>query len=337
MKIRSDFWYTLIVVGLFLVMAADFYLFSRFTVDDAFITWRYARNFIETGIWGYNPTGFDITQAYTNPIFAALALVPAALGLDFVLFFKLIAIASGVVFAVGMVAAAANRRLAVVLTLALLALPATFIHAFSGLETFLYASFLGLFFIAVQSGRTGYATLLASILVFTRPEAWLLAVLLPGYYLFGGGSENSGSFARYVPRVRNFVANHWITLAPLVLLVPYFVFNAVYFGELLPNTFYVKSGSSFSPSRLLKYFFFILPVVLLFRGGRGGVGILVVLYFVPVALNYATSNLQMDYAQKFAFQIFFPIATLLAHVAASESRTVFLSFDEGFGKVFSVP
>src|SRR5690349_4552654 len=69
------------------------YLFSRFTVDDAFISWRYGKNLVDFGVWNYNPSTFDPTQAYTNPIYAVLGIIPSFFGWDVVLFFKLLSIA----------------------------------------------------------------------------------------------------------------------------------------------------------------------------------------------------------------------------------------------------
>lgn len=63
-------------------------MFSRFTVDDAFISWRYGKNIFDFGIWNYNPSNFDMTQAYTNPIFAFLSIIPNLFRLDIVLFLR---------------------------------------------------------------------------------------------------------------------------------------------------------------------------------------------------------------------------------------------------------
>ena len=67
-------------------------LFSRLTVDDAFIGWRYGKNFVDHGIWNYNPTRFDLTEAYTNPLMVYLSIVPNILNFNIVLFYKLISL-----------------------------------------------------------------------------------------------------------------------------------------------------------------------------------------------------------------------------------------------------
>ena len=76
----------------------SFYFFSRFTVDDAFISWRYGFNLISSGHWNYNPSSLDLTQAYTNPLFAFLSILPAYFNIGVVLFFKILSLSSMLLF-----------------------------------------------------------------------------------------------------------------------------------------------------------------------------------------------------------------------------------------------
>ncbi|MFM5952645.1 MAG: hypothetical protein ACKOOE_08685, partial [Micrococcales bacterium] len=121
--------------ALYLLVFINFWIFSRFTVDDAFITWRYGKNLIDFGVWNYNPSTFDPTQAYTNPIYAALSIVPAALHWNVVLFFKFVSLLLAVSFVIWFVRVRPQSKLPL---LVFFAVPATMIHLFSGLETFLY-------------------------------------------------------------------------------------------------------------------------------------------------------------------------------------------------------
>ena len=52
----------------------------RFTVDDAFISWRYGHSLSEVGEWNWNPVGSPRVEAYTNPLYTFVSIVPAALG-----------------------------------------------------------------------------------------------------------------------------------------------------------------------------------------------------------------------------------------------------------------
>lgn len=162
-----------------LVVLANLWIFARFTVDDAFITWRYGQNLIAHGIWAYNPDGFDLTQAYTNPVFAALSILPAAMGWDMVLSFKLISLLTlAGIGALLLREAGEKARMAFVLVLGL-AIPASIAHAFSGLETWLYGGTLALFFIYAEQRKWTQALLCVLLLILTRPEAWLLFGLYP--------------------------------------------------------------------------------------------------------------------------------------------------------------
>ncbi|MEP4341570.1 MAG: hypothetical protein ABJ042_06250, partial [Lentilitoribacter sp.] len=320
-----------------LATLVGFYLFSRFTVDDAFITWRYGQNLVEFGIWGYNPSTLDLTQSYTNPIYAALSIVPAALNIDSVLFFKVLSILLISGYLIGMVRIAANKRVAALLSISLLALPATMIHAFSGLETFAYTVFLGFLFISLTKNNVRSATVLTAALIFIRPEAWTLTALLPLYFFFDTNIKEPNFIDGLKTRAYNFAANKYSSLIPGLLLAIYLFSSTVYFDDPLPNTFYAKSGGNFSPAKFLTFSFFVAPTLFFLNRRNLSFGIFVIAYFSPIVLNYTTSNLQMNYAERFAFQIFFPIAMLLAFTAANQTRVAYVSFSEDFSKVLRIP
>lgn len=293
------------MIGLSIVALANAWIFARFTVDDAFITWRYGHNLIAHGLWAYNPTPFDLTQAYTNPLFAALSIVPAAIGLDVVLFFKLLSLV--VLITIGALAlrvAEDRSRMALVL-LMLLAVPATLAHAFSGLETVLYCGALGLFFIYLQTGRWRAALIATLILVLTRPEAWLLFGLYPlalGLAWWKPVDGQSRPSARLIVR-------HLAVLAATG--AAYFGFHLWYFGQALPNTFFVKSGSGFSATQAMAIFPYLLPALIVLALGPARTGLLMLLYFGAVAYSYASSHLLMNYLQRFPFQIVAPMTLYL--------------------------
>jgi hypothetical protein len=65
------------------------FCYANFTVDDAFITFRYGYNLVNHGIWNWNPDN-DLVEAYTSGLYAALSILPHAFHIPVVLFFKLI-------------------------------------------------------------------------------------------------------------------------------------------------------------------------------------------------------------------------------------------------------
>ena len=297
-----------------LVVLANLWVFSRFTVDDAFITWRYGRNLIDHGIWGYNASHFDLTQAYTNPVFAVASIIPAATGMDIVLFFKLVSLLTLAVLGVLFLRAAEDRvRMAFVLVL-LLAIPAGVAHAFSGLETWVYGGTLALFFVTTQRQAWSAALACAVLLVLTRPEAWLLFALYPSILIA------ARVLPREAPIARGLLVGQIAALMAVAAL--YFGFHVWQFDRFLPNTFYIKSGAGLSPAQALRILPYTLPALLVLAFGDRRTGLAMTLYFAAVGYSYASSDLLMNYLQRFPFQIVLPI-TLYLGWAVSRRDAVF--------------
>ncbi len=297
----------------------SFYLFSRFTVDDAFISWRYGKNLIESGIWGYNPSHFDLTQAYTNPIIAVLSIIPAALGIDVVLFFKLVSLVCLLLPYIYIRKRVAHTTLFSVLYLALLVLPATMIHAFSGLETFLFIGLLGMLWIALLRADIRSATVLAIVLLLVRPEAWLMVGLVPAYFFYTAVKKDDG----YGICWRHLF--HPAKLKPALkssallggCFVAYALFHWDYFGYILPNTFYIKSHLPLNPKLALWFCVFLLPSLLLLHRHRIVLVAMLGMY-LPMVYNYASSDLQMNYAGRFAYHMMASLYLVLCYLAANE-------------------
>lgn len=299
---RFKFVSLVIVWSLVLV---DFWLFSRFTVDDAFITWRYGQNLVHYGIWNFNPSNFDPTQSYTNPIYALLGIIPALLGINVVLFFKLVSLAIFGSFTYWFL----RRRPDSAIFLGLFyAVPATAIHLFSGLETFLFVALVCQLFIVVKEHKYRAALIVASVLFITRPESWTLMLTLPLVLAWS--------------RKKFHVKRFWKSLAVLgSILGAYFGIHFWIFGELLPNTFFVKSttavfeGYRFFP--MLLVFAVFIPILLLrFRK----VVLLAGLLFIPMIVNYGISDLTMDYASRYAFHLYASAALFVIYVFGSQKH-----------------
>ena len=299
---RSKFFLLALVWSLVLV---DFWLFSRFTVDDAFITWRYGQNLAQHGVWNFNPTTFDPTQSYTNPIYAFISIIPAVLGINVVLFFKLFSVVLFGCFTYWFL----KRRPDSAVYLGLFyAVPATAIHLFSGLETFLFVALVCQLFIYVKEHSYRAALVVACVLFITRPESWTLVLTLPLVLAWS--------------RKRFHVKRFWKSLAILgSVLSTYFLIHLWIFGELLPNTFFVKStDASFEAYRffpLLLVFAVFIPILLLrFRK----VVLLAGLLFIPMIVNYGVSDLTMDYASRYAYHLYASAALFVIYVYGAEKH-----------------
>jgi hypothetical protein len=246
----------------------NFWVFARFTVDDAFITWRYGKNFVLHGIWNYNPSSFDMTQAYTNPIYAFLSIIPAYLRIDTVFFFKIISLIIVFLFAFYYTR---KVKQGIIILLAAFVLPQTMIHVFSGIETFLFIALLTVLLISIYE-ESLYSTIVTSAFLFyTRPESWTLLLIIPLIYCNWQSIEYIDIFktknyrCRIVSKfIKNFITLKSIKIFFLLLLIllPNMVISYLNFNNILPNTFFVKSSSAFSFRQLIKYGLTLLPLIM---------------------------------------------------------------------------
>jgi hypothetical protein len=319
-KLRNGTYRAALAV-LFVSAIVSFWFCSRFTVDDAFISWRYGRNLVKFGIWAYNPSAFDLTQAYTNPIYAFLSVIPSYFQIDTVLFFKIVSCALGLSFSIWF---AKVTKQSLLMLGALMCLPATMLHLFSGLETFLFVFLFSALLVELDRNNKKTVLLITLMLFMTRPEAWLLLVLVPTYLAchvkiivdqIGAPSRSRLRIGRYYLEVDL----KTLATSALVLGVPlaiYFGFHLHYFGSWLPNTFYIKSRATFSASDFFKFLFFMTPLTLLLLVGRKKIMCFCLTMFFAMTWSYSHSYLFMDYAARFAFHIFIPIYIYLVYLAA---------------------
>ena len=290
--------------ALWFLALVNVWIFSRFTVDDSFITWRYGYNLVNHGIWNYNPSTFDPTQAYTNPIYALLSIIPALLGINAVFFFKILSLFLGAAFIFVLVRKRPDSQVWLAL---FFAVPATAIHLFSGLETFLYVVLMFAAFVGVMERRVKFTLVVTSLLFLTRPESWLLLGLVP---LFLAISKNRFDWKLAFKTFGVLAA----------VLGTYFVITYGLFGELLPNTFYVKSGKELVTwrfSALLWELALLIPLALL-RHWR--VLAFTLAFALPVIYDYSTANLAMDFASRYAFHLYAPFALLVIYIYSDRAN-----------------
>ena len=265
-----------------------------------------------------------MTQAYTNPIFAVLSIIPGFFKIDVVLFFKLFALLTLTVFFLWFTRKAKNS---LIMTLVFFAIPATLIHAFSGLETFLFAALTATLLIFLFEERLYPSILVSLLLFFTRPEAWLLVVLLPLYFLTTDPNKQEKDFKVLDKNGlsqlnwKNFILAFSFLLIPLAI---YFIFHKLHFGNAFPNTFYIKSGKNYQFFYFIWLSFFTLPIFILIPLRKFRLFIFSLLMFGTIIISYSTSELQMNYNQQFTFHIFAPIYFFVVYIASTKQNKDFL-------------
>jgi len=224
-----------VCLALLLVLAARFY---DHTVDDAFISFRYADNLVAGQGLVFNAG--ERVEGYTNFLWVVLVAPFMALGADPETVAKLLGLAAtgGLLAAVVRFAPRSDampelRWLAPLLTATS---PPLLVWATGGLETPLYACLVTwaicLGMRSVEKGEPGRASAwVVAAATLTRPDGLgvalalvvLLALLLRGRPGFGAG------LAR------------WCAIY-LGVVAPYTVWRVFYYGDLLPNTFHAKVG-----------------------------------------------------------------------------------------------
>jgi arabinofuranosyltransferase len=224
-------------------------------VDDAYISFRYAQNFVAGQGLVFNPG--ERVEGYTNFLWTILLASFLRLGFDP----SRVAIVLGVLFSLASVClvyvscrvTSMSNSLVPVIAMLCLAVDGSFaLWAVSGMETSMFAFLiLGAVMLYVWEWRaekpgvlSGAVLALASM---TRPEGVLVLGIVVIHQVL----------ARLALRRRVITAGDVARVAVfLAIYLPYFLWRYYYYGFLLPNTFYAKvavSGSAAQYERGLRH------------------------------------------------------------------------------------
>jgi hypothetical protein len=214
-------------------------------LDDAFISFRYARNFVEGYGLTFNPGG-EVVEGYTNFLWTLIMSGVLALGFEPVLAAQVLC--SGL----ALVALLLVYRLAeawwegawwALLPAVLLVLnPSFLLYSMrgSGMETALVTvlALAALWLLwRAQSWQSGLlAGLGCALVVLTRPDGALVPL--------AGGLWLLGQALRREQRRAALWALAGLVGGFVLLYGPYYAWRLSYYGYLLPNTFYAKTGAT---------------------------------------------------------------------------------------------
>ncbi|MHC4943855.1 MAG: hypothetical protein ACYTG7_12635 [Planctomycetota bacterium] len=245
-------------LGIYLAAAAPYSLLVWrfwFVCDDAFISLRFARNWVQGYGLRFNPGEGEPVEGFSNFLWTALLAVLEGLDLE------AFRIAPWIGFLLGLVLLGLLLRLlkddlgaprwAALLGLLAAALsPAFAVWTTGGLETMLFTLLLFLSFkyllIQKEESKPLRAGLFAGLMALTRPEGMIWALALGFLLLLFRPSEQD---------LRKTFRSFFLFLgAALLLFAPYLVFRWLYYGFPLPNTAYAKAAVSwFTLERGLSY------------------------------------------------------------------------------------
>jgi hypothetical protein len=227
-----------LTIGIVLLSVAFFLLEGwekQPQADDAYISYRYARNLVEGNGLVYNVG--ERVEGYTNLLWTLLVALGIALGGRAPDVAHLLGLASGTATLLATYAYASagvdpSKRwiaaLAPLLLLAWIGFPG---WALSGLETPLFAATVAVSLAAEARKRIGVATIAAMGATLTRPEGPLLAAVVLGLAVLGGRPQER----------RRALAWGLVYAAFLAILTAFRIF---YYGSPVPNTYFAKVGET---------------------------------------------------------------------------------------------
>lgn len=205
----------------------------NFTQDDAFISYRYAQNLIEGKGLVFNEG--ERVEGYTNFLWIILLSFFAGLGLDMIVLSKILGIAFGCATLVLLhqisrpFFSERDWLLALGPSVLLTASSAFPYWSVSGLES---AFFVAMVLLSVYSYLRDSPVwpMWCALTVLVRPEGALIFGLLFGHAVISRKARLVESSLR-------------LGLFALLLL-PFAIFKVLYYGNVLPNPFYAKTGLS---------------------------------------------------------------------------------------------
>ncbi len=226
-----------LIIAIFVVHA----LSMNFTQDDAFISYRYVKNFINGHGLVFNPG--ERVEGYTNFLWIIFLSIFTELGFDIILASKILGVASGCIslfllYNISLLVLQKKRGwinpekdwfFALFPSLLLASNTAFAYWSISGLETafFLMAVLLSVYFYFSNQKLMIVSSALSSLI---RPEGVLVfAILILHKFLF-----KKDKLKDCLSHVLGFG----------LLLLPFLVFKILYYGDPLPNPFYAKTGFS---------------------------------------------------------------------------------------------
>ncbi len=215
-------------------------------IDDAFISYRYARNLVEGNGLVFNLN--ERVEGFTNLSWTLLIAAALGIGLPAERAAHLLGLLCGaasllLTYLLARVDLPPGRQhLAAAAPWLVLASVAFPLWSLSGMETPLFTATVAAAVLAQLHGRTGWAVLALLAATLTRPEGALAAAVLLGIPVI---SRSRRRREIYVDSLRE---RRWpgpILLAPAVyalFLLALTALRLAYYGAPLPNTFYAKVG-----------------------------------------------------------------------------------------------
>ena len=332
----------ILLVTLFLSGLALLFMPS-WTVDDAYIAYRYGKNLLYMGELNWNP-GDAPVEGYTGVLLPILSLVLHTFTDNIVPYIRLISLYCFLGSALTLYSLARRSNVSKNWSAGLVMLfclsPMVYVHVFSGLETFIFAYLLlTVIFQVVRQMDRGW-TWLGTMLLFPtlfllslcRPEGMIFSMLVLGLLLVWG-RLGAWKMAR----------GKLLTLTAILLTANafYLYLKWDYYGSLLPNSYYAKAYHGFINTESIKEFlrfagyYLVLPLIASLSLYMAGTNLKrtidqkrwfifgsTLIFLGIVLIGYSRSQLFMNYASRFFFPFFAPLLLILAILAHQGWRNI---------------
>jgi len=312
--------FALLVLASVIVLLLNCTQIWSFTIDDAFITFRYSKNVVMGIGPTFNGTGLH-AEGYTSFLWMLVMTLPHFLNFGVESFAKLAGILAtlGTMACMGLFLWQAGspdwrgyRIVAAGLVIFILGLlPETAVHAVSGMETASYTLLLTLLvtliFLAVKGKNwaVNWTPPIALLTGLMRPEANLVAVIMLMVVVLSVSQKK-----KFLLRVGLFY------ILPGAL---YFIWRWSYFGVFFPLPFYLKSGvlGLVGQETVLPFLAFLMANVGLYVGiglfGERKAVLILLLAALPNIFFFLFSKPIMNYDFRFLYPLL-PVGLILAGI-----------------------
>jgi arabinofuranosyltransferase len=237
----------------------------RFPFDDVFITFRYAEHLASGNGFVWNIGGAH-TEGFTNFLFVLLLAAARLVTGHLLAAAQIMGIVSTIVTGIFIyhIGSKARGPAVGVLAAALYLLtPLTWINALSGMETSIFVMFIAIAVDCAIRGRLFRAFGAAFFATLTRPEGALIGIIL--LVVLASMRRQTAEHRTLNGTATAFLFGFFL---PLII---YAIWKYLYFGEWLPNSFYVKvlqgSRALLPGLQYVRLFFVSALVLILFTFG----------------------------------------------------------------------
>lgn len=289
-----------------------------FTIDDAYITFRYSLNLAggDGPVWN---VGEDPVEGFTNFLWMVWHTPFVWLGLSLPAVAKITSLVAGglaLVMIVRHVWERFGNLAALVAGGAFVVFLPTYFHLTGGLETVAFAALVLRIAIVALDAVDGRPT-----------RAWELPLLvvLAGMLRPDGILAAAPAFLTWLWLRRTDRRAQLATAAAVVAGTGYFLWRYTYYGHLFPNTFYVKFGNLDAGTAWLQTTvpalapLLVLTLALVARRTTRAAGLLLTATVATTYLTYVVSGPTMDYIHRFAYHAY-PLLCLAAGLAVGPLR-----------------